>query len=307
MSAPSIIAGPAIITHNGQTYYSEGDIVLSHKRETWAVATSAHGTVDTRLAAQMAEITFKPVGALDTVAKYIAYAATAVGTLLVDQATPKTVVIKGRDGVVQTWANGFISKLPPFTLSATKTAIGAMTITVLGDPTKTLVAAAAWLTTSSAALADTTFDETKILTGAYTATWGSVGGFVAVPSEDGFTFEPIMTVGMKKVDNFGYVNAILRDITYACRFKPVGTTEAQLWAALNLQDSSAIVPGASVTTANDLVVSAGAVSFTLAKAGIVSAVTAYGLEALRVGEVAFVNKKTFTAGVMNAPITVAFA
>ena len=32
----------------------------------------------------------------------------------------------------------------------------------------------------------------------------------------------------------------------------------------------------------------------------------YGLEPLRLGEVAFVNRKTFTTGVMNAPITVAF-
>lgn len=306
MSAPTIIAGPAIVQFNSNTYYSEGDIVINFKRETFNVVSSAFGTIDTRLTAQMAEITFKPVGALDTVAKYIAYAATAVGSLVIDQATPKTVVVWGADGKKMTWGSGFISKLPAFTLSATKTAIESMTLTVFANPTKSLTAADAWNAATSAALSDTTFDETKILTGAYLATWGSVAGFVAVPSEDGFTFEPVIGLSMKKVDSFGYVNALITDITYACRFKPVGTTEAQLWAAMNLQDTGALVPGASLATASDLVVSAGAVSFTLAKAGIASSVTQYGLEPLRLGEVAFVNKKTFTTGAMNAPITVAF-
>ena len=162
-------------------------------------------------------------------------------------------------------------------------AIGSMTITALASPATTLVNAAAWNTAASASLADTTFDETKILTGAYTATLGSV--FTGLASEDGFMFEPSITLSEKRVDNYGVINALLKDITYAVRFKPVGLTEAQLWAALKLQDTTAIVPGASVTGSDDLVVSAGAVSFTLAKAGIVSAVTQYGLEPLRLGEV----------------------
>jgi len=305
MAYPTIIAGPALIQFNSQTYYTEGDVTVSLRRDTFNVATALHGTIDTRLASQMVEISFKPVGALDTVAKYIAYAATQIGSLLINQSSPKAVVVWGADGVKQTWHSGFISKLPDFMLSATKTAIGAMSLTCFGDPTKALTNAAAWQTTASAALSDATFDETKIITGAYTAALGSV--FTGLAAQDGFTFSPVISVSMKKVDNFGYVNALLSDLTYACRFTPVGLTEAQLWAACKLQDTSAIVPGASVTGSDDLVVSAGAVSFTLAKAGIVSAVTQYGLEPLRLGEVAFVNRKTFTSGAMNAPITVAFA
>lgn len=305
MAAPIIIAGPAVLQFDGQSYYSEGDIVINHKRETFNVVTANFGTVDTRLVAQMSEVSFKPVGALDVVAKYIKYAATQVGSLLIDQTTPKTLIVWGRDGVKTTWKNAFISKLPSFTLSATKTALGEMALTVFADPTTTLVNAAAWNSIAAAALADTTFDETKIVTPQYKATYGAV--FVNLESEDGFTFEPVISLSMKKVDNYGYLNALLTDLTYAARFKPVGMTEAQLWAAIALQGASAIVPGASVTTADDLVIAAGAVSFTLAKAGAVSAVTQYGLEPLRMGELAFVNRKTFTAGAMNAPITVAFA
>src|SRR5581483_2370813 len=219
-----------------------------------------------RLASQLGELTFKPVGALDVVAKYLPYAATQVGAMLVNQAAPLPVVVWGKDGVKQTWANGFISKLPAFTLSATKTPIGSMTITVLGDPTKTLTDAAAWLVSSSAALADITFDETKLLTPNYTATWGAITGFVAVESEDGFTFETAITVQQHNVDNWGVVNAILTDLITTVRFKPVGPTEANIWAAMNLQGASAVKPGMSVTTTSDLVITGGSVVFTLAKA-----------------------------------------
>lgn len=305
MPAPTIIAGPAIVQFNSQTYYTEGDVTVSLRRDTFNVATALHGTIDTRLSGQMVEITFKPVGALDTVAKYLAHAATAVGTLLVNQASPKTVVVWGKDGVKQTWHSGFISRLPEFTLSATKTAIGAITLTCLGDPTKSLTDAAAWNTTASAALSDTSFDETKIVTPAYTAALGSV--FTGLAAQDGFTFQPSLSVSMKRVDNYGPVNAMITDLVYAVRFTPVGLTEAELWAACNLQGTSAVVPGASLSTSNDLVISAGAVSFTLAKAGIASALTQYGLEPLRLGEVAFVNRKTFSSGALAAPVTVAFS
>lgn len=306
MSAPTIIAGPAIITHNSRTYYTESDIVVSHSRETFNVVTALAGTIDERLVSQMAEIKFKPVGALDVVAKYLPYAASQIGTMLINQASPKTVVIWGADGVKQTWANGFVSALPTFILSATKTAIASeMTITVFGDPTVALDAAAAWVTTASAALADTSFDETKIVTPQYTATWGTT--FTAIESEDGFTVEPVMTTSVKKVDNWGNLNAMLTDLTVGVRFKPVGITEASMWSALALQNTGAKKPGQSLSSADDLVISGGSITFTQAKAGMKSAVAQYGLQPLRLGEVVFVNRKTWTTGAINALFTMAFS
>ena len=46
------IAGPAIVTQGGQSWYSEGDIAVKDLMETWAVKTSAHGTIDERLKSQ---------------------------------------------------------------------------------------------------------------------------------------------------------------------------------------------------------------------------------------------------------------
>lgn len=113
---------------------------------------------------------------------------------------------------------------------------------------------------------------------------------------------------MKAIANWGNVNAILTSLTIGCRFTPVGIDEDDLWEALGLQDAGAIVPGESLTKADeDLVIAAGGVSFTLHSAGPKSGVTRYGLEPLRLGEVAFVTRRTFTAGVADPLFTVAFS
>lgn len=306
MSAPTIIAGPAIIQFNSQTYYTEGDITVGLARETFTVQSSAHGTLDERLAAQAVTISFKPVGALDVVAKYLAHAVTAIGGLLIDPASLKSVVVWAKDGRKTTWGAGFISRLPSFNLSAIATAIGEMELTVLGNPTKALDAADAWNVFATAALSDTSFDPTKIVTPQYLATWGTA--LVDCESETGFLVEPSIGIAMKRVANWGNVNALLTDITLGCRFTPVGIDEDDLWAALALQSTGAVLPGESLAKAgDDLVIAGGAVSFTLHNAGPRSAGTRYGLEPLRVGEVGFATKRTFTAGVADPLWTVAFS
>lgn len=305
MSVPTIIAGPAVVQFDSRTYYTEGDITVSLQRETFNVVSSLFGTIDTRLASQMAEIRFKPVGALDTVAKYMPYAASQVGQMLINQASPKTVTIWAKDGTKTVWGSGFISALPTFTLSPRTTAIGEMTLTCLGDPTKDATDAAAWNAITTAALSDATFDETKILTPQYLAEWGE--DFVDLESIDGFTFVPALSLSPKRLANYGVVNYLLSDLIVTCRFSPGNLTEAEIWELLALQDTGAKQIGQSLSTANDLVITGGGVTFTLPKAGPTSAVTQYGLEPLRQGEVAFVNRKTWTTGVLQAPFSIAFA
>lgn len=304
MSYPTIIAGPAVVTFNGNSYYTEGDVTVGLKRNTFNVASAIAGVIDTRLSDQLVEISFKPVGALDVVAKYLPYAVGQIGSLLINPAALKPVVVWGKDGVKTTWASGFVSKLPAFTLSSQKTAQGDMTLTALADPTKTLVDAAAWNAITTAALVDATFDETKIVTPLYKATLGAV--FVDLESEDGFTFEVAMSMQLKKVDNYGNVNALLTDLITTARFKPVGKTLAEITTAVRLQGASAVQPGQSLSSADDLVISAAPYVFTLAKAGIAASAENYGLQQLRHGELMFVNRKTWTAGAINAPFTVAF-
>jgi hypothetical protein len=303
---PQIIAGPAVVAFGGHVYYTEGDIIVALARETFLVQTALHGTIDERLVSQMATISFKPVGALDVVAKYLPYAAAQIGTLLIDQESPDTVVIWAKDGRKTTWGAGFVSQLPAFTLSATATAVGDMQLTVLGDPTADATDPDAWNAFTTAALDDASFDETQIVTPRWIANWGDL--LENIESEAGFSVETAMGFNLKRVDNHGNVNALLTDLTVGCRFIPVGIDEDDLWDAIALQGADALQPGESLTKANeDLIITGGSASFTLHKAGPKDATTRYGLEPLRIGEVAFVTRRTATAGVLNPLFTISFS
>lgn len=305
MSAPQIIAGPAIVQHNGQVYYTEGDVTVADSSESFLVRTALHGTIDERFVAGTVAVSFKPAGCLDVVAKYLPYALNQIGTLLIDQANPESLIVWARDGRKTTWGAAFMSRLPSFNLSAVATALNDMEFICLANPTKDLTAADAWNTFANAALSDTSFDETDIITPRYTATWGT---FEGMESETGFLIEPVMGFSLKKIANWGNVNALLTDVTIGCRFVPASLDEDDIWSLRGKQGSDAILPGDSFTKADDdLVITGGAASFTLHKAGPKSAVTRYGLEPLRQGEVAFVTRKTATAGALNALFTFAFS
>lgn len=62
MQFPQIITGPAIITHRGRTYYSEGDIRLEMARETFDIKSSQHGITDSRHKQQTLRVSFTAVG-----------------------------------------------------------------------------------------------------------------------------------------------------------------------------------------------------------------------------------------------------
>lgn len=308
MSAPTIIAGPAIVQLGSNTYYSEGDITVALKRNTWSPQTSIAGAIDTRLKSQMVEISFTPVGVLDTVAKYLPYAASQIGTLLFGSANTNCVIWT-RAGQKITWENAAITKFPGFKASPLNALFtSALTITALGKNATAPTDAAAWNAITTASFTDATFDETLLLTPRYTAAWGSTSPYSAMEPEDGFQLDFTMEVEPKETANYGITDMLLKEVKVEAKFTPVNLTEAQIWTLLNLQGSSALLPGDSVSKdGHDLVISAGDVSFTLHKAGPTDGGTNYGLTKLRQGEVSFMCKKTWSSGVLDNLFTVAFS
>lgn len=305
MSYPTIIAGPAVITRGANTWVTEGDITVSLKRNTWSPKTSLIGDIGPRLSDQMIDISFTPVGAHDVVAKYLPYALSQIGSLLFDN-TP--TVIKTKAGKTITYHNSAVTKLPGFkAVPLAQLFNGNMTITSIGDTTKELTDAAAWNTFAAAAFSDASFNEQKILSPKYLAQLGPDAPLDAVESEDGFTFDFGMTFEMKKVANWGNVNAILTGLTARCSFIPVGFDEDDLWSLMGLQGADAIQPGESLSKAElELIVTGGGSSFTLHNAGPQDAAVRYGLTPLRLGEVSFVGTKTWTTGSPDPLFTVAF-
>jgi hypothetical protein len=298
-----IIIGPAIITRNGHTYYSEADITSELSRETWKPGSSIFGGLGERLVSQQQKLSFTPVGALDVVAKYIPWAVANIGATIFSDIP---AVIKTKAGQTITWANSAITKLPSFRLSPVASAFSsAMEITCLGDLDKAPTAADSWNTFAAAAFNDTTFDETKIRAGRYTATFGELED---IESEAGFTFEVAIQTQPVKVANRGIVNMLLTEVTAVCRFNPVGLgNEDVIWAMMGLQGADAILPGERLAKGgNDLVITDGTHVFTLHQAGPQKALERYGLTALRHGEVAFAASKSFTLGALNPLFTIQF-
>lgn len=303
MPAPTIIAGPAIATFGGYSYYFEGDLQLGLARETFKVGTSIAPSLDRRLISQQVTLSGRPASVHDTAAKYIPYGVGSVGSLLFAN-TPLVVWTKA--GVKHTWANAAITGLPTFNFSPIAPLFdGDVQFTVLGDSTKELTDAAAWLAVTSVAFADTTFDETKSTNPRYLATWGD---WADIESEDGFRVQIVGSTSPKRVANWGVVNYTLTDLTAVCRFIPVGLAEGELYEMLQLQGADAILPGQSLAKAgDDLVISAGGISCTLSLAGPNAGAKRFGLEPLRDGEVEFIATRSWTAGVADPLFTLAFA
>ncbi|NUO80330.1 hypothetical protein HUU05_09665 [candidate division KSB1 bacterium] len=305
MSFPTLIQGPAIVTHNGNTYRSKGDITVKHSRDTFDVETALHGKIDTRLKSQKFEISFQPDGALAGLGGLFPWiAGTAIGdSIFTGSALP--LVIQGRDGKKLTFARAGLSKMPAIRLKATDTLFGDMAFTALAPPTVDLDDADAWHAVAANAFSDTTFDETKVKTARYLAAYGAAAPYDAIASLDGFEIEVAMETQNIEVDSYGLVDVILKSLQATAKFIPYGLTVEEITAMIALHDEDAILPGDSLAKADtDLVISAADVfTATLHKAGVRSSDLAWGVGKPRAGELAFSSRRSWTAGTANPLIT----
>lgn len=305
----TFIAGPAIVTFDGQTFSTKGDITVKNSRETFDVNSSRHGLIDKRLKSYAIEISFQPVGEVEALTKYFPYTVADIGASIFS-ATDKPLVIQTLAGQAFTFARAAMIKMPALKLSATDTMFGDMTFLCILKSATDFITAGSLLGVAPVAFADTTFDETKITTPGYTAAYG-LTPYSAMESLDGFSVEIGMDIIRDYVDRFGIVGARLKSLSATAKFTPIGLTEAQ-WATLvNLDGATVVIPGQSVAKAGtDLVITGGttplAISITLHKAGIVTDGLNFG-EKPRLGELDFVTKRTWTTGVANPLWTFAVA
>jgi len=316
---PTIIAGPAIVTWNGNSYYSRAGIKAEFKRETFKITTDADGDIDERMKSQMTEVSFQPAGmcgaASTTMAPYFPYAVSAIGKSIFGPTNlPLVIVTKfggtGNAGQTITYPRGAVTKFPPLRLKATDTLFGDMTFTCLGDPTVQPNGANAWETIASATFADTTFDETQITTDLYVAAYGS-SPYNAMGSMAGFEVNLAMATDTINADDFGHVDMILKSLTATAKFAPSNLTQAQMAALLSYQNTGYIFPGQSLANAGTDLVIAGAgkgarvLSVTIHKAGPKQGGFMYSTGKHRLAAVEFTSKRTWSGGTPNDLWTIA--
>lgn len=309
-----ILSGPAVIQFGGtaaaNTFYTTDDIVVTQRFETEDIVTSQFGKVDRLVKDRVVEITFTPIGVwaggstafTDKVALLWPYLTGTIGAGIfpTTQAAEKVLHIWTiSDGLKYTFQSCAITQMPSLTLSAEKIICGPVTVRAIEELAASTNLIQAWSVDESVfaqatvAFTDTSFATTDILIDSYTAAWGSITGFTALQTMEGFTVEFGVETTPISVDSYGVVQMLLSDVTATCKFVPVGgPTHANCMAAMKFQNTGS-ARGMSVNGINsntDLIISgsaAGKPKVTIKGAQLISTPMRFGMTQTRLGELEF--------------------
>lgn len=250
----TLVRGPATVTFDGVTWYSQGDVAIRITRSTFAV-TVGGAKVDERLLDKVAEITFTPSGRALGLALFNALGVLALGTGLFG-AEDKSVVVASAAGT-WTFAAGRISKLPSIMASNVKTSFGAMTLKCIGANEVAPGTADAFLELAAGA-APGGEASAGIVTGPWTI--GGAGLGAGIETEDGVTIDFAEEVSPQTTDSGGLVEEYLTGYSATATFVPLNKTLAEIVAGLNLTAAR----GSSLNTGGvDLVCANSAMTVTL--------------------------------------------
>jgi hypothetical protein len=299
----SILRGPAVVIFGGSTFYSKDDIQLEMSLGTFDVVTSMHGKVDERVSSRVSTIRFTPAGEWEALGVLLPYGSYNIGDSVFG-ATDVPLVIQTRDGKRLTFSAAAVTKMPDIDLSTGRTLFDQVEFTAIGADNTDWTAATSLITTSSTAFSDTTFASANIKTQPYTAAWGGSSPWSSFQSMDGFKISFDLALSDVETDSDGLVDKTITNLGVRCRCRPMGITEAQLIAALGLQNTGNSRGRSLNAGSNSMVISGTGVSVTLAGAQMKGGGMQFGTQTPRIGEVEFVATRTFSSGVANPLFTV---
>jgi hypothetical protein len=254
MNTRTTIEGPAVVEYAGYRYYTEGTITLTPVQAFRDVTSSIWGRVERRGTDKSFTVAFTPNGMLDKKAAYWPYSATQLGACVAPP-TDADVTIWSLAGQKLILKAGVITQCPQLILATDKGPFGQMTITAMGTLDKAEAAADSLYIIQQAALASHTFDLSKILTPGYRARVLDGTTTVATfDAEEGFTFDPGMTLTARTVNAYGTVNFKMTDLQPSLTFRPYGPTDAESLSYLRMQGAGAAKLGAGTSVGKSLAV-----------------------------------------------------
>jgi len=304
---PTIIRGPAVLIYNSFTWYTQGDIRVSTRRNVQATQSDAFGNMGDTMESQVTEVSFTPVGEIKSMVKSYPYGpsnlvvASSVGASIFT-ASNVPLVIHTLAGQTITYHRAGISTLSPLTASPRATLFGEMTFTCLGKRATQPTDAAFWKTIGSSAFADTSFDSANVVKDIYQAALGArATPYDDIGARNGFVFTPFIETEEVQDDNIGIADMLITSVGARVSFAPNNLTEAQVDTLINHQDTDAIIPGQFIGrgpsgTPEDLVITSDSLVLTLHSAGIVSGENGYGVRVDRNGNIEWTYRQTFTTG-----------
>jgi hypothetical protein len=295
-----ILRGPAMVTFNGATMFSQGDIEVPISVEAYPINVDAIGYVGSHRKERRCSISFTPSGQWDSVGAplsvlYNFYRTMPPGSSIyspigqspVDMPILLTSLV---DGVTVQGNAAAITKLPDLILSTQKTIMGPITFEVIGTNNVPWSTAQSLITLGSVSTPVSTspFNPANIVTNSFSLAISGLTGYTNFQTQDGVVVSFDLTTKEQETDTDGIVDRYFQEIKVSARCIPLGMTEAQMIAAMQIQGGSA-VRGSSLTGTNDLVITSatGHPIVTLNKPGLMSSRLVYASSKARMGEVVF--------------------
>lgn len=258
----SIVRGPAIVQMGGQSFYSQKDIKVEIKPETFNVESAIIGKVSERMKDLVAKITFTPVGmwTTDQLAILFPHTNPIFGQSLFGSTdVPVTIhPVDGKEKMVFT--AGAITKMPSLKLSPVETTMGEVEITcVVGNGKDRSAADALYTYSATAAFEDTSFDLSTIKTVPYAASLASAAApWDAINTEGGFEINFDLKTKPVVVANVGTIDHSISGLDISVKFKPLGMTVKQVLDKLKVQGTGVQLGMDMSDAAADLTISGGA-------------------------------------------------
>lgn len=262
----SILRGPAIVIFNGVTFWTRDAIKVVTKYDTFAVAVAGLGTVDERVKQIITEITFTPAGEIEGTTPASVFEVLYPHTKCTPgasamPATDKSVVIWPLNSKEKlTYSSGFVSKMPPLTLSSVKTVLGQVTLTCIGTEQQAWSNAAHLYTLADATFTDTSLTLASIVTVPYTAALGALSApWASIQTKDGWSIDFNVPLTPQEVDDIGIFDWTYGDESgFTVKCKPRGIKVADLHGLMKLQGAGVARGMSILDKAQTLVITGGA-------------------------------------------------
>lgn len=287
----TILQGPCIMTYDGATFYSEGNVEITEEVEELTVKVSGFPDIEDRVFARLFKIGFKPAGEWRDLS--VCYPDLDIGDHLFSS---EALVIWSRESAnnKRTYHNAAVTKYASVATGVEATMLGDMEFTAVLAVDKEPGEAGAYFTIATDTFPSETFDPSKVLTPVIALAIGASSPWNALNTETVPVFDFAIKVRPVKVSGRGTVSMVLTGKTGTVKFVPVGVTEAEV----NTLRGTGLAAGARPTTL-DVVASGTGIHITLYKAQFKGGNFNYGTDKNRIGEITGKATQTFSAGAGN--------
>lgn len=311
ISRSTLLAGPCYVTFGGASFRLAADAKLQLVWEAQNVSDALKGpftkvVTNRKLVLTGTPLYYDPSNTTTIFFPYISLLATPPGTQIFGTSDGACSVV-GNNGLTILMKAAAVTKMPNLSAGADKPILDGIEITgVNATGTDPSSSSSFYTISTSNAFTPPTIPAASVLARQkWSAAYGSVTGFTAFQSYDGFAITHELGLTWVK-DNGQDIGAFLTGYRAMCKCTPSANTIAQLAAAMAFSGGSAAQGQRYDSNAADLIIS-GAISgtITLKNASIESSEASFAPGVLNQGQISFITNVGDNAGANVASLILA--